>query len=153
MKFKFILLLFGITINSNGQNLNLVIEVNERLVVGEIGGMYLNFENTDGTKSRNQVGFLPGELRLEKEDWEKIRAESTQKITLTFDYYSLKGKYHNSVNFEMEMEKYHFDKNYLILRVYDFRERKFRRLYQCLTNKKYIAELNFAQSGILIRCR
>ncbi|WP_370227805.1 hypothetical protein, partial [Mesoflavibacter sp.] len=87
MKFKLIFaLLVLITINGFGQNLNMVIEVNERLVVGEIAGAYLNFENEDGTKSRNLVGYHPGELRLQKEDWEKIKAESTKKITLTFDY-------------------------------------------------------------------
>ena len=154
MKFKLIFaLLVLITINGFGQNLNMVIEVNERLVVGEIAGAYLNFENADGTKSRNLVGYHPGELRLQKEDWEKIKAESTKKITLTFDYYALKGKYHNSVNFGIEMQKHHFDKSYLILRVYDFRERKFRKRYGCLTDEKYIAELNFPQGGILIRCR
>lgn len=154
MKFKltFTLLLL-ITINGFGQNLNMVIEVNERLVVGEIAGAYLNFENVDGTKSRNLVGYHPGELRLQKEDWEKIKAESTKKITLTFDYYALKGKYHHSVNFGIEMQKHHFEKSYLILRVYDFRERKFRKRYGCLTDEKYIAELNFPQGGILIRCR
>lgn len=95
----FILLFLVIVINGFGQNLNMVIQVNERLVVGEIAGAYLNFENADGTKSRNLVGYHPGELRLQKEDWKKIKAESTKKITLTFDYYALKGKYHSSVNF------------------------------------------------------
>jgi hypothetical protein len=154
MKFKLlILLIFGIAQIGFGQNLNMVIEVNERLVIGEIAGAYLNFENADGTKSRNLVGYHPGELRLQKEDWNKIKAESTKKITLTFDYYALKGKYHNSVNFGIEMQKHHFEKSYLILRVYDFRERKFRKRYGCLTDKKFMAELNFPQGGVLIRCR
>jgi hypothetical protein len=154
MNFKlFILLIFGIAHSGFGQNLNMVIEVNERLVVSEIAGAYLNFENVDGTKSRNLVGYHPGELILQKEDWEKINAESTKKISLTFDYYALKGRYHNSTNFLIEMQKYHFDKSYLILRVYDFRERKFKKRYGCLTTEKYIAELNFPQGGILIRCQ
>ena len=153
MKFKLAYLLFlGIILNGFGQNLNMVIEVNERLVIGEIAGAYLNFEKADGTKSRSLVGYHPGELRLQKEDWKKINDESTEKITLTFDYYALKGKYHHSVNFGIEMQKHHFEKSYLILKVYDFRERKYRKRYGCLTDKKYIAELNFPQGGILIRC-
>ncbi len=147
------ILIFGITQIGFGQNLNMVIEVNERLVTTEIAGAYLNFENEDGTKSRTLVGYHPGELILQKKDWEKIQSESTKKITLTFDYYALKGKWHNSVNFGIEMQKHHFEKSYLILRVYDFRERKFRKRYGCLTDKKFIAELNFPQGGILIRCR
>src|SRR5690625_3507534 len=154
MKFKLIFsLLLLITINGFGQNLNMVIEVNERLVVGEIAGAYLNFEHADGTKGRNLVGYHPGELRLQKEDWEKIKAESTQKITLTFDYYALKGKYHNSVTFGIARQHSHFDKSYPTVRDSDFRERKFRKRYECLTDEKYIAELNLPQGGILIRCR
>ena len=154
MKFKLlIILVFGFTQIGFGQNLNMIIEVNERLVTGEIAGAYLNFENADGTKSRNLVGYHPGELKLQREDWNKINAESTKKITLTFDYYALKGKYHNSVNFGIEMKKYHFGKTYLILRIYDFRERKFRRRYGCSTDKDFMAELNFPQGGILGRCK
>ena len=155
MKFKLtFLLLLGITINGYGQNLNMVIEVNERLVTSEISGAYLNFENADGTKSRNLVGYHPGELILQSEDWKKINSELTKKIALTFDYNTFKGNGHQIGNFGIEMEKHHFDKRYLILRVYDFRERKFRKRYGCLTtDEKYIAELNFPQGGILIRCR
>lgn len=81
----------------------MVIEVNERLVVGEVAGVNLNFENVGKTKSRSLVGYHLGELRLQKEDWIKIKAESTKKITLIFDYYTPKGKYQNSVNFRIEM--------------------------------------------------
>jgi hypothetical protein len=154
MKFKLIILLFfGITINGFGQNLNMIIEVNERLVTTEIAGAYLNFESIDGTISRNRVSYHPGELVLKSDHWKKINSESTNKITLTFDYYALKGKWHNSVVFGIEMKKHHFDKNYLILRVYDFREQKFKKRYGCLTDEKFIAELNFPQSGVLIRCK
>ena len=79
------LLLLGIILKGLGQNLNMVIEVKERLVVGEISGAYLNFENEDGTKSRNLVGYYPGELVLKPEVWEKINADAAKKITLTFD--------------------------------------------------------------------
>lgn len=44
----------------------MVIEVNKRLVIGEIAGAYLNFENVNGTKSKSLVGYHPRELRLKK---------------------------------------------------------------------------------------
>jgi hypothetical protein len=130
----------------------MVIEVNERLVISEISGAYLNFENTDGTKSKNLVGYYPGELVLQTEDWKKINSELTKKITLTFDYNTFKSNGHQIGNFGIEMLKHHFDKRYLILRVYDFREKKFKKRYGCLTDEKFIAELNFPQGGILISC-
>jgi len=154
MKLKLIfLLLFGITQLGFGQNLNMVIQVNEILVINEISSTYLNFENADGTKSRSLVGYIPGELVLQPKDWKKINSESTKEITLTFDFYALKGKHHNIVQFGIEMQKHHFEKRYLILRVYDFSDRKFRKWYGCLTDQNFIAELNFPQGGILIRCR
>jgi hypothetical protein len=154
MKFKlFLLLLFGFGQIGFGQNLNMVIEVNERLITSEISGAYLNFENADGTKSRNLVGYYPGELVLQVEDWEKINSESTKNIILTFDYNTFNSNSHQIGNFGIEMQKYHFDKRYLILRVYDFRERKFKKRYDCLTDRNFIAEFNFPQGGILIRCK
>ena len=154
MKFKlFFLLLFGFGQIGFGQNLNMVIEVNERLITSEISGAYLNFENTDGTKSRNLVGYYPGELVLQAEDWEKINSESTKNIILTFNYNTFKSNSHQIGNFGIEMQKYHFNKKYVILRVYDFRERKFKKRYGCLTEKDFIAEFNFPQAGILIRCK
>jgi hypothetical protein len=154
MKFKlFFLLLFGFGQIGFGQNLNMVIEVNERLITSEISGAYLNFENADGTKSRNLVGYYPGELVLQVEDWEKINSESTKNIILTFDYNTFNSNSHQIGNFGIEMQKYHFDKRYLILRVYDFRERKFKKRYGCLTDKNFISEFNFPQGGILIRCK
>ena len=64
----------------------MVIEVNERLVTSEISRAYLNFKNTDGTKSRNLVGYHPTQLILQPEDWKKIKSDLTKEITLTFDY-------------------------------------------------------------------
>ncbi|MFD2697797.1 hypothetical protein ACFSQ0_07315 [Mesonia sediminis] len=154
MKFKllFLIIVLGISTIGFGQNLNMVIDVNDRLVVSEIGGVYLNFEYNDGTKDRILIDYHPGELILEKNLWEKIKSEETKKITLTFDYYTYKRGNQKIANFEVEMEKYHFKQRYLILHVYDFRERKYRKKYGCLTDAEYITEFNYPQGGILISC-
>ena len=135
-----------------GQNLNMVIDVNGRLVVSEIAGAYLNFEYNDGTKDRILVGYHPGELILKNDSWEKINSDKTKNIVLSFDYYTWKKDNQVIANFEVEMEKSHFQKSYLILHVYDFRERKYRKKYGCLTDAEYITELNFPQGGILVSC-
>lgn len=148
-----ILFFFGISGLCFGQNLNMVILVNEELVTSEISGAYLNFETINGTKSRNLIGYHPGELRLQPEVWEKINSDSTKKIILTFDYNTFKGNRHQIGNFGIEMQKHHFEKRYLILRVYDFRDRKFKKLYGCLTDKDFVAEFHFPQGGVLVRCQ
>ena len=155
MKIKFQLLLLMLTISNIGigQNLNMVIQVNEKLVTSEISNLCLNFENVDGEKNRILINYYPGDLVLDNDIWGKINSETTKKITLTFDYNTYKNNERQIGNFSVEMQKYHFDKRYLILNIYDFRERKYRKWYGCLTDKEFIAELNFSQGGILIRCK
>lgn len=153
MKFKvLILLIIGIIHSGFGQNLNMVIDVNDKLVTSEISGAYLNFENKDGTKEKILIGYHPGELLLEQNSWNKINSEQTKKITLSFTYYTWKRKKQKSATFKIEMEKYLFDKRYLILHVYDFRDRKYRKKYGCLTDENYIHDFNYPQGGILISC-
>ena len=154
MKFKLLLLLAIIIFSKSGfgQNLNMVIDVNGQLITSEIGGVYLNFEYNDGTKDKIAIGYHPGELLLNENSWEKIKSEKTKKSILTFDYYTYKRGNQEIATFTVEMEKYHFNKRYLILHVYDFRERKYRRKYGCLTDEDYIYEFNFPQGGILISC-
>ena len=153
MKFKIlILLIIGIINNGFGQNLNMIIDVNDELVTSEISGAYLNFESKDGTKAQILIEYQPGELILEQNSWNKINSEQTEKITLSFTYYTWKRKKHKTATFEIKMEKYLFDKRYLILHVYDFRERKYRKKYGCLTDENYIFDFNYPQGGILISC-
>ncbi|GEQ86127.1 hypothetical protein ULMS_16350 [Patiriisocius marinistellae] len=151
MKFKLlILLIIGITNYGFGQNLNMVIQVNDQLVLN--GAFNLHFEYKSGIKERIQIGYEPGELKLTESDWKKISSDSTKNIILTFNYDDfLKVKKQDSY-YEIEMEKYHFDNRYLILRVYDFCERKYRRKYSCLTDEDYIYDFNYPQGGILISC-
>ena len=153
MKFNIlILLIIGITNGGFGQNLNMIIDVNDELVTSEISGVYLDFENKDGTSEKILIGYHPGELLLEQNSWKKINSEQTQKITLSFTYYTWKRKKEKITTFEIEMEKYLFNKRYLILHVYDFRDRKYQRKYGCLTEENYIFDFNYPQGGILISC-
>lgn|SRR5690554_1846400 len=151
MKFKLLtLLIFLVSYLGFGQNLNMVIEVNGKLVIS--GAFNLHFEYEDGTKERISVGYEPGELKLTESDWKKISSDSTRSIRLTFNYDDFEKAKNQDSYYEIKMEKYHFNKRYLILRVYDFCERKYRKKYGCLTNADYISEFNFPQGGILISC-
>ena len=152
MKIKLLfLIIFGAYINGFSQSLNMVIDVNSILVISMVGG-HLIFENVDGTKERIPVGYHPGELLLEEAMWKRIKSDSTQKISLNFQYHTFKGNRQKIAYFEVDMEKYHFEKRYLILHVYDFRERKYRKKYSCLTDAEYISEFNYPQGGTLISC-
>ena len=153
MKFRILILLFFGLINDGfGQNLNMIIDVNDELLTNYIGDAYLNFENENGTKEKILIGYHPGELILNENAWNKIKSDETTEITFSFTYSTWKRQKQESVNFKMNMKKYHFEKQYLILHIYDFRERKYRRKYGCLTDQDYIYDFNFPQGGILISC-
>ena len=92
MRVKLLIILITlITRFSYGQNLNVVIQVNEKLVVAEIAGAKLNYQNLDKTISSTQVRYNPGELIIDDESWTKLKSDSTQKISLTFDFYTYTG--------------------------------------------------------------
>jgi len=153
MKFNIlILLIFGITNYVFGQNLNMIIDVNDELLTNYVGDAYLNFENEDGTTEKILIGYHPGELILEQNAWNKINSAEITKITFSFTYNTWKRGQHESINFKIKMKKYHFDKTYLILHIYDFRNRKYRRKYGCLTDENYIYEFRFPEGGILVSC-
>lgn len=153
MKIKILIILFfGLANFGFGQNLNMIIDINDKLLTNYVGDAYLTFENNIGSKDKIKVGYLPGELILNEIAWNKIKSEETTKIIFSFTYFTWKKENQDSVNFEINMNKYHFNKDYLILHIYDFRERKYRRKYSCLTDKNYIYDFNFPQGGILVTC-
>ena len=145
-------MIFGITNYVFGQNLNMIIDVNDELLTNYVGDAYLNFENEDGTTEKILIRYHPGELILEQNAWNKINSAEITKITFSFTYNTWKRGQHESINFKIKMKKYHFDKTYLILHIYDFRNRKYRRKYGCLTDENYIYEFRFPEGGILVSC-
>jgi hypothetical protein len=154
MKFSlFLYLLAFITQFGQAQNLNMVIEVNERLVESGITSAYLNFEAVDGTTSKNLVSYYPGELVLEPEDWQKINSELTKEIILSFNYTDYSKKRDTSLNIKVGIQKEHFEMPYLILRIYDFKNKKFKKRYSCLTDKDFIAEFGCQGCGVLVTCK
>lgn len=156
MKLNIILfLILGTSLNCMGQNLNMILEINGEIATSKISGFYLNFEYENGTKDKILVNYNPGELLLKEDSWKKIKADSTTKITLSFQYTTFKKNevVANTKNIKSEMKKSYFEQPYLILRVYDFRERKYRKKYGCLTDKEYVTEFNYPRGGILISCK
>ena len=154
MKIKLMLLLLvGFAKIGFAQNLNMVIQVNDKLVTSEITGVYLNFQNQDGTISKNLVGYRPGELVLKPEDWKDINSESTKKITLSFNYYPVDLNHRYKHKFSVEIQKQDFERPSLILNVYNLTIKKFKKRYGCLTDESYITELVYPNSELLKPCK
>ena len=151
MKIIPILIFFAIFHTGFGQNANMIIQVNDQLVTFEISGMYLNFSNDDGQVESNQVGYIPGELVLNENVRQKINSDSTKSIILSFAYSNFEKKKEWHGHYKIELSKTLLDQPYLILNIYDFQNKKYKRWYQYLTDQDYLAELRYPNSGIYVR--
>ena len=150
MKKLFYLLLAIIAIeNSYSQKVNMILEVNDKVVEdGEISGLYIEYGN-----EKFDVNYYPGDLILNEVVWTKIQAETQKKFYLHFTYRTVK-KYKDDVeSFKIELSKQHFEMPYLILNVYDFRDKRYKKWYQYLTKENYITQISCPGCGIYIRMK
>jgi hypothetical protein len=147
---KIFLLLIFISKIDFGQSVNLVIQVNEKLIIEGIEGMYLNFGSGNNAK-KIAVDYVPGKLTLNKEAWNIINADTSTKFSLHFDYYSYSNNNQQVANFYADLNWRLLNQTYLVLNIYDFRDIKYKRWYQWHTDKNFLAEFRFPNSGIYIR--
>ncbi len=134
-----------------GQNVNLVIQVNEKLVVSELSSIYLVF-GTGTEVKKIPVGYVPGDLILDEKALALINADTLNKFSLRFDYNTYSNDNHEIANFYVDLTKQQIKQPYLVLNIYDFRDKKYRHWYKWLTtDKDFLAELRYPNSGIYIR--
>ncbi|MDC7998420.1 hypothetical protein POW22_10345 [Gilvibacter sediminis] len=131
----------------------MIIQVNGELCVSGVTNSRIAIEFLDGTKDEIAVHYVPGNLIVTVNQLEKIQADSVSRISFLFEKPYEKGKFIEYSFFEIEMKKYHFKKDYLILHIYDFKDRRYRRKYGCLTEDEFIYEFEFRGSGTLISCK
>jgi hypothetical protein len=131
------------------QNANVIIQVNGKLIIDGIAGLYLMCDSCKSTK-KTSVGYVPGNLIFSKEAWSMIN--SSYKVTFRFDYYTYLNGKPKIANFFVELNKNLLNQQYLIINIYDFRDKKYKKWYQGSTsNKDFLAELIYPNSGVYIR--
>lgn len=135
---------------SSSQNHNIVLQVNNEILLGPIANLYVSFQNDSISKNYN-LQYYPGELIFNGNLLVKIKEE--QNFNLHFDYYSYEKGRQEVTNIDIVLTSKLLDQPYLIINIYDFRSRKYRRRYSCLTDKDYLVQLTFPNSGIYIPCR
>lgn len=107
---------------SFGQNVNLVIQVNDKLVVSELSSIYLVF-GTGTEVKKIPVGYVPGDLILDEKEWALINADTLNKFSLRFDYNTYSKDNNEISNFYVDLTKQQIKQPYLILNIYDFRDK------------------------------
>ena len=144
-------ILFIITNFCFSQNVNFIIEVNDRLLnYGEIANLYLTTGKEKDAK-KYYINYYPGDLVLNEEVLSEINSGTFKKIYLHFDYYTYKKDNQEIANFDIEINSGLFNEPYLIANIFDFRDKKYKHWYQWLTEENYLTELTYPHSGKYIR--
>ena len=133
-----------------GQKANLIIQVNEKLIVTSLCNFHIVLDSIDSRK-QFPVNYIPGDLSIDENVWSKISQDSTTLVFLKFDYITFDRKGQEVSKFYVQLTSQKLKHPYLILNIYDFRDKKYRRWYQWHTNNNFLAELIFPGSGIYIR--
>ncbi len=144
----FILIFFGIS-NLTAQNFNVILQVNDINLNGEITNLYLS-NNNQKTDEKIYVDYYPGDLIINnynKEKFEKLN----ENFFLTFTHNTFKKGIQDLKTFNIKLHKKNLEQPYLIINVYDFRNHKYKKWYQYLTKDDYIAQITFPNSGLYIR--
>jgi hypothetical protein len=154
MKLYLLVSLFLLALSSrgSGQDVNLIIQVNEELVHSEISDLHIKIEG-DTNQSKIYVSYVPGRLMLNADAWSRLNSDTSRNFTLYFTFTTYRRGRQESVNFYVAMTRRHLNTSYLILNIYDFRSRKYRSWYQYRTKNEFLAELRFENSGIIPRQR
>ncbi len=146
MKYLWIILFFLITsiVKIQAQNSNITIQINEKLVTHPLY-CSIRFDSMAGPVYN--VFYLPGELLLDSVVWNKINSDTTKPIWFHFSNpFDLK-----SAGYVTALTRKDLKRDYLILSVFDFSNKKYKRWYQWLTDKNYLIEKVSYGSGIRLK--
>lgn len=134
------------------QNFNIILQVNDVNIDGEITGMYLSNGN-ERNEDRIQVNYYPGDLIIP--DYEKLYFEKlNENFILTFKYNTYKKNSQQITTFNINLSKKNLKEPYLIINIYDFRVRRYKKWFQhCSKNSEYFVQKTFPNSGFCLRMR
>ena len=136
----------------HSQDLNLIIQVNNELITDGISGVYLKIGSTESSE-QHFVSYFPGRLKIDSSLWKEIVSDTSKKVTLYFDYATFDKNHQLTANFFADFKWYHFKQPYLILNIYDFRDKKYKHWYKWLTEKEFLAEFRYPNGPVYIRQR
>jgi hypothetical protein len=131
---------------------NLIIKLNDKLLEDGVSNTQLTIE-TDKDKYNVGVQYYTGDLILPIDVMTIINRDSIKSMTFTFDVSTFKGDKQDILNIKTNFSKYLITQPYVILNVFDLRDKKFKRQLGHLTKDNFLCEYNFPGSGLYIRRR
>lgn len=125
---------------------NLMILVNDELIEGGFPNFHITI-NTD-KPTRLEASYVTGDLFVDDSVYNKL--QSVESFTIHFDYYDFNKK-EPLATFQVALTPKVFDLPYMILNIYDFRDKKYKKWYQEYTEEKFMVNRIFPNSGRYIR--
>ncbi len=134
MKQKILFTVFCLfSLNIFGQNYNVIIQVNDEILLGGIGDLSIS-NNDKKDEIRISPQYYVGDLIIpeyRKDDFDNLN----ERFLLSFDYYTYKNNKQEIKRFNIELTRNLLEKPYLIINIYDFRNRKYKKWFQYITDK------------------
>ena len=150
--FKIILIIEALIFSklTFGQDINLIIKVNEKLEQSSFSNIYVTLDSVKSQK-HCQVDYVPGNLKLPIEITTTLNADSSKIIFLHFFYNTYNKDGHQIAHFFTKLPQRLLKQPYLILNFYDFREKNYKKWYQKDKKQEFGSEFVYPTRGILIR--
>lgn len=138
-------------VSGQEHHVNLIIQINDKLIVDGLQEIYIK---TDSIESeRIYVKYVPGDLILTDSVYNLLNSEDTESFKLYFGYATHDKRKSEYTYFSVGLSKQIFSLPYLILNVYDFRDKRYRKWYQSYTKEDFLVERISPNSGVYIRNR
>lgn len=133
---------------ATAQSGNVIILINGELVTS--GLLQINTSFSD-SPIKYSTEYAPGILNINDRAWKIISNDSLGRFNLTFQHQTFKREKSNITFYEVDLSKSLLGMRYVIINIYDFKKKKYRRWYGPYTDKNYIAEISYPGSPLLVR--
>ncbi|MEZ4910563.1 MAG: hypothetical protein R2774_06845 [Saprospiraceae bacterium] len=126
-----ILCLFIFQVNmaqENFRNFDFVICVDEEIVTALTRPVIISNLGNNISKNINLI-YHPGNLSMSSKDYDIIFSDQDIQLAIQFDYYKYSPNGNQKIyNYNFEIDRNWFEKNYVIVKIYNMDKWKYRRI-------------------------
>lgn len=124
---------------------NLIITVNDKLIISDIKVSKIMLENNDKSIDTIDCQYKPGNLIVLDTD---LELTSYRKITLSVDYIKREKRTDKYYHYDIDLYGVNFSQSYLILRLYNLDNRKYRQIFEPLEGREYTFEIDMPSNSV-----
>lgn len=119
---------------------NVIILVDEKVLIEPLARLKFEIFHQGSKADHDIISYLPGQLSYDKSKKNDILASDS--IYLSFDYYSYNNNKQLIKRYEIKLNKAWLDNLYLIIRIYNLDNKRYKRIFFPLPGKNYTYEVD-----------